>query len=492
MSNNKSIKKNTVLNTFRMALTVLVPLITFPYISRIFLTDGNGKLNFANSVVQILTIIASLGIYTYGVREGTKVRDNKEDFTKLAIELFSINLASTVITYIVLIFLILIHPFNQYRELLLIYGITIGFTALGLDWVYGTYEEYKYITIRQILVQLFTIILMFLFVHEKEDIYIWALISTISSVGANIFNFIYARKYICFSYIRNAMKSICLKKHIIPVLVLFATQLASKVYSNLDTILLGTLTSDHNTGLYSAAVKVNNIVITCFIAMMPVFIPRIVSYLKANDIVNYNNFINKIFKIIIALSLPLVIGIEILSPEIIRILAGEEFIDAALTMRILSPIILISSINNIFYYNIFVPMDKEKNVLICTLVSTLINLIISIILIPALKENGAALGSLIAEFCAFMVAISLYHRESGEKKCKAVGIFNYIIGSIIILIYCIVIKNNIGNIFVSVMVCVIGSIFIYYFYLVFRHDEVGNEISSFIKNNIKKRSAKEK
>ena len=134
-----------------MMMNLLVPIITFSYTARIFLTEGNGQLGFAASTVEILSLFASLGIYTYGVREGTKRRDNFEDFTEFAWELISINIISTALTYAVFLLSVFSIPaFISHRNLLLIYGIQIAFDALGLDWVFGVFEDYEYITKRQI------------------------------------------------------------------------------------------------------------------------------------------------------------------------------------------------------------------------------------------------------------------------------------------------------------------------------------------------------
>lgn len=470
----KSIKTNTILNAIRMMLTVLVPFITFPYTSRIFLTEGNGKLNFANSVVQIFTLFASLGIYSYGVREGAKVRDSKRDFTQLAHELLFINGLSTIITYCLFVICIIFIPsLKRHMLLLVINGITIGFTALGLDWIYGVYEEYKYITIRQIITQIFIIAAMFLFIHNSEDIYLWALISSISGVGANIFNFIHARKYFTYKKIRTANYAVV--RHILPIFILFSTQLASKVYSNIDMILLGVLSTDHHIGIYSASIKINTILITCFTAMSPVFMPRIVEYVKKNEKREYYIFLKKILRMIISLALPAVVGIQILSREIILLLAGNAFYDAAVTMRIISPIILITSCANILYYDVLIPHGKEKYVLGCTLLGAVINLIISCFVIPYWCENGAALGSLISEIISFgMAGIFCY-----KQDCKIIesipNLFNYVLGTIYIVICCLVIKSiTISNILILFSSILFGSIG-YGVILLLRKDPIAEE-----------------
>ena len=487
---NKSLKFNTIINTIRLIILTLVPLITFPYTSRIFLTEGNGQISYVTSVVQVFILFASLGVYNYGIREGSKVRDDKRKFSKLALELFIINIVATLITYILFILMLLYYPnFESYRLLFLINGISIGFTALGLDWIYGVYEEYKYITLRQIIVQIFTVATMFLFVHDKCDIYIWMTLLTISTVGANIFNFIYARRYFCKI---NEIVSIKLKIHIKPVLILFATALAARVYMNLDTILLGTFTTDHNTGLYSAAVKVNTMLITLFSAMTPVFIPRLIESLRTNND-GYHLLLKKVFSLIFSLCIPAVICLEVLTDQMIEILAGPSFADAAFTMRILAPVVLITSCANIIYNNVLIIKGKESNVLLCTVVGAIVNLIVSLILISSLKENGTAIGSLLAETVALIVAILFSVREDRKLKMAIPKVLNYIIGSLAMIGTCYLIKYFCSSAILVLFLAPVLSGIIYVMILIILKDPVANELLVIVNKlitKIKKRGVK--
>ena len=349
-----------------MTLTVVVPLITFPYISRIFLTEGSGKINFVNSVVQVFILFASLGTAVYGVRTGALVKDDREKLSKLGHELLFINILSSILTYVVFLICIFCIPFfAAYQKLLLIAGITIGFSAINPDWIVGVYVDYTYITIRQIIAQIFTVTCIFLFIHDPDDIYLYVSISSASVIIAVILTFFYCRKYVSFR--PNLKYNYKIKPHLMPIMILFATSLAAKVYSNIDTILLGLMAGDSHVGLYAAAVKVNTIIITFFAAMSPVFMPKIVELKERKNIEEYTKLLNRILGLIIGLGVPAVVGMEILSSQIIYIIADKSFATAALTMRILAPIVLLNACANVLYYDVLVPYGKENNVLFCTL-----------------------------------------------------------------------------------------------------------------------------
>ncbi len=229
-------------------MSLLFPLVTFPYASRILLPEGTGKVNFANSIINYFGMLASLGIGTYGIREAAKVRHDKQRLSQFTVELFTINLLSTLIAYILLYISIVVVPkFHEYRMLLYMTSVTIIFTTMGISWLYSAVEEYGYIALRSVVFQVVSIILLFTFVKQKEDYLMYAGIGVVSSVGSNIFNIIHARKFISFT----GLGRLELKKHVKPIFVFFGSTLAISVFTMLDTSMLGFLSTNEEVGFYS-------------------------------------------------------------------------------------------------------------------------------------------------------------------------------------------------------------------------------------------------
>lgn len=234
---NKSIKVNALLNGFRTILNLLFPLITFPYVSRILSVNDIGKYNFSNSIVTYFLLIAALGIDKYAIREGTKYRDNRKRFSKFASDLFSLNVISTLFSYLLLaVFLVLSVKAYDYHTCILILSIQIFFTTLGTEWIYSIYEEYTYITVRSIIFKLISIALLFIFVRREGDYLAYTIITVIASVGANILNFVNARK---FCDIKLHFKGVNWKSMVVPVLIIFASNVAIQIYVNADITMLG-------------------------------------------------------------------------------------------------------------------------------------------------------------------------------------------------------------------------------------------------------------
>lgn len=105
---NKSLGINAVLNGIKNIMSVVFPLITFPYVSRVLQVENLGKYNFANSVNSYFILLAALGISTYAIREGAKYKGDREKISKFSSEIFSINICSMLISYIILILAIIV------------------------------------------------------------------------------------------------------------------------------------------------------------------------------------------------------------------------------------------------------------------------------------------------------------------------------------------------------------------------------------------------
>ena len=166
----KSIKVNFLMNAFLTCSNFIFPLITFPYVSRVLLADGNGKINFATAIVNYFMLFASLGMPLYGVRTCAIVRDDRKKLSRTVKELFTISMVATALSLVVLLVMIGIVPkFQEYRGLLLVLSSNIWLQTLGMDWLYQALEEYSYITVRSVAFKIVGIILMFMFVHEHGD-----------------------------------------------------------------------------------------------------------------------------------------------------------------------------------------------------------------------------------------------------------------------------------------------------------------------------------
>ena len=391
----KSLKLNFIMNAILTMSSFIFPLITFPYISRVLQPSGNGKVNFMLSVITYFNMFAQLGIPTYGIRACAMVRDDKVQLTRTVHELLLINIVTTIITYIVLFFAILFVPrLHQDKTLAIIMSFTIVLTTIGIEWLYKALEQYTYITIRSIFFKIVSIVFMFMLVHAKSDYVTYGAITTIASSGSFILNLINAHKYIGFKPVGNYN----IKKHMKPVFIFFAMSIATTIYTNLDSVMLGFMKTDADVGYYTAAVKIKNILVSLVTSLGTVLLPRAAYYIEKGENEEFTNLSRKAMNFVILSALPLMIYFMIFAKNGIFFLSGSAYAGSIAPMQIIMPTILFIGISNLTGIQILVPLGKENIVLISTIIGAIVDLIINMILIPSMASSGAAIGTLCAEF----------------------------------------------------------------------------------------------
>lgn len=394
MQKNKSIAYNFVFNFLKTLSNVLFPVITFSYSARLLGVDGVGKVNFAKSFILYFSMIAMLGMNYYGTREAAKLRDHKQKLSKYVHEMLMINFISTEVAYLILLILLLVIPkLQNYMLLLLINSTSIVLTGMGMEWLYQAMEEYRYIATRSMIFQVISICMMILLVRSKSDLYSYAWIMVFAGSGSYILNFINSRKYIEFRWYGNYE----IKKHLVPILWLFAMTVSIEFYTVLDSTMLGLLKGDIEVGLYTAAVRINKIVNTLITSFGVVLIPRLSYYIGKGKTNSLEVLIEKAYHFVFLFSVPACIGLYMLSDDIILLFSGRDFWRAACTMRLLTPIVLVIPFSVVTNLQIFVPMGKEKLILRSTCAGAITNFICNMLLIPKFSENGAAVATVLAE-----------------------------------------------------------------------------------------------
>lgn len=460
MSDNKitihSIKYNFVMNTILRMSSFIFPLITFPYVSRILGASLNGKISFASSYVNYFTMVAQLGIPTYGIRACAQVRDNKSDLSKTVQELFIINSITMVLSYAVLLCTVFLIP-RVYRDhtVVLISSVTVILSCIGMEWFYQGIEQYDYITIRNIIFKFISIGLMFCFVHKPEDYVIYAGINVLGTVGSNALNFIRIRKFVFIRPIGNYD----LKRHLRPIMVLFLFTVAATIYTSLDSVMLGFMSTDEEVGYYAAAIKMRNILYSLVTSLGTVLLPRASYLIKEKKFDEFGYLIKKSFQFIAVLSFPLTLFFVCESKDTIYFLAGNGYQGAITAMMIITPTIIFAGFSNITGIQILIPLGLEKYTVISTCGGALTDLVLNAIFIPKYGSAGAAFGTLIAELVVLIMQIIFLVREkmSDFLKIDYANILKILISSAVPLFVILMVKQviTISSSFVSLLVCAI-------------------------------------
>ncbi len=413
----KSISINLIANGIKTLMSVLFPLITFPYASRVLGATGIGKVNYATSIISYFSMFAALGIATYAIREGARIRDDKEKFSKFAKEMLNINLLTTVIAYVALLIFLCLPILKNYKILLIILSGTIVFTTIGMEWLFVIKEEYAYITKRAVLFQFLSLILLFLLVRSKEDYGWYAALTVISSGGSAIWNLVYSRKLV------NWRQKITpeYKKHLKPIFLIFGTSIASSIYMTMDTTMLGAMSGDKATGIYTAAVKINTVVSTLIGTISSTILPRVSYYIGNGLKKEYEKLMQSSMDLLMMVAMPVAIGMMCTSDILILLFSGAEFLPGSTAAKILSAKVVIAAINRVLAYQICIPYKRDKEVLLSTSGGALFNLIANAALIPIWGVNGASIATFFSEVVVFIILFRYTHKYFPVHRLYARG-----------------------------------------------------------------------
>ena len=424
---SKSLRLNAFFNVVRNVLRLIFPLITFPYVSRVLMPEGIGKVNFANSIVMYFYTIASLGIGSYGIREAAKIRNDRLALAKFTKEMLSINIVSTLVSYILLAAsLVFVKKFESYRILIIVNSSSIILNTIGFEWLYSALEEYGYITLRSIIFQIVSLALTFILVRNSDDVVNYALVSVISNVGSNVCNLIHARRYLD---LKTKVK-LEIKKHLKPIFLLFFSSIAITVFSILDTSMVGFIKDDVEVGYYTSASKIIRMIRDLFPAISTVMFARVSYYVGTKETQKIKEVTGQIFNLFYALSIPICMGFILLMKPILLLMCGSEFLPAVAVGQVLAPLVILSSISGYLSGAILISFGREKIYMYVEVGAALLDIVLNFAFIPKYGALGAGIATLITELVMFIVFhISVKNEISGVKIKKA--LVQYIISSVI-------------------------------------------------------------
>lgn len=396
------------MNAILSMSSFIFPLITFPYVSRILLPEGTGKVSFATSLISYFLMFAQLGIPTYGIRACAKVRDNKEELSRTAQELLIINLVMSAISYALLFLALRFVPrLQEDRPLYIVVSLSIIFNTIGMEWFYKALEQYTYITVRSIIFKFVALVAMFALVHTQDDYVIYGGITILAASASGICNFFHAHKYITIRPVGGYQ----FKRHLRAVAVFFAMACATTIYTHLDTVMLGFMATDTDVGYYNAAVKIKTILVSIVTSLGTVLLPRASYYVEHGKMDEFRNVSRKAMNFVFAVACPLMLYFMLFAKQGIYFLSGEAYTGSILPMQIIMPTLLLIGLTNILGIQMLVPLGREKIVLYSEIAGAVTDVILNALLIPKYASAGAAIGTLAAEFVVFVVQFVALRKE---------------------------------------------------------------------------------
>ena len=407
----KSLQKNFLYNVLYQILLVILPLITAPYISRTLGATAVGVYSYTYSVAYYFLLIAMLGIGNHGNRSVAAVRDDREKLNKTFSSIYSLQVMTFSIAILAYPFyLVLFVKDNRLIVLLQLIYVTSGLFDIG--WLFFGLEQFKLTVARNTLIKISTVVLMFVFVHKPSDLWKYTLIMSAGTLFSQAYLWLYVKKYVSFK--KCSVKEIA--SNIKPVLILFIPVLAYSIYKVMDKIMLGNMSSYDQVGFYNNAEKIINIPMGIITALGTVMLPRMSNIVANGDKKRVDDYIRISAKLVTLLSSAIAFGLMGVSSVLAPVFFGDEFIACGEIIRLLSVTVFFIAWANVIRTQYLIPNKRDSIYLTSTMVGAILNLIINWMLIPKYQANGAAFGTIVAEFSVMLVQMVAVKNELPMRK----------------------------------------------------------------------------
>ena len=420
-----SLGKNAIFNLLYQVVNMVFPLISASYVARVLSPAGVGEVSYAQNIVSYFVMFAALGIPQHGVRVIARCKEDPLTSDRAFSELVALNAVSTAIctaAYFVSVFLL----FRQNFLLHLVFGLELVFNFINIDWMYQGREEYTYISLRNILVKLLSLALLFLLVKERSDYILYAVIVCLGHGCNYIFNVLHLR-----GRVRFTLQGLQIRRHLQPVFVFMLSGIASSLYSKVDITMLGQMAQKEDVGFYTNAFKLIGVAIAAATSLSAVFLPRL-SSVYADDRKAYGDYVSAGLKMLLLLAVPCCFGLAVVAKELTLVLFGEEFLPAARTLRILAPLILIRGIGDLLCYQVMVSSGNERKFVRAYLLASAVNILLNAVLIPRFQHNGAAFASVVSELTVNGVLL-LHSLRIVRPKVERRFLFSVLAGVLVML-----------------------------------------------------------
>lgn len=431
-----SVKKNFIYNIFYQILVIIIPLITTPYIARVIGAEGVGIQSYTYSIANYFVLFAMLGVNNHGNRSIAMVRDDKEKLSKTFWSIYSLQ----AIMAIVMIVIYIGYTMSFVRENKIIACIQLIYiisALLDINWFFFGMEQFKITVTRNTIIKLLTMLSIFIFVKDKNDLYLYSLILALGILLSQSILWLYIKKYISFVKVKKED----IIKQIKPNLILFIPVIAISLYKIMDKIMLGSMSNMVQVGFYENSEKIINIPLGIITALGTVMLPKM-SNLQAKGLEEESKkYIDLSIQFAMLLAIGSAFGLIGVGPKLIPIFLGSEFISCISIVSLLSVTILFLAWANVIRTQFLIPRKFDKVYITSTILGAIVNLVVNLLLIRKLGAIGAAIGTIFAEG-----TVAIYQTVNVRKY---LNIKNYFKKSIIYIIpgtiMCIVIRY-IGNI----------------------------------------------
>ena len=406
-----SIKKNIAYSSILTVSGYLFPLITFPYVTRVLGVNNIGICNFVDSVVYYFIVFSMMGVGKVGVREIARAKHSKAELDKTFSSLLSLNLLFTVFSILVLFICVGFVPkFQEYHQMFYIGAAKILANSLLIEWLFTGLENFKFITVRSILVRALYVIAVFIFVRNPEDYIVYFLLTTLMYVVNSAINVFYSRRFVKFS-----LKHISVSSFIKPFMIIGFYIILTNTYTTFNVTYLGLVRDTVEVGYYYTATKLYSIIMSLFTAFTGVMIPRMSSLLVEGKENEFKRLTKQSVDVLFAFAMPLILISEICAPQIVRIIAGEGYGGSIVPMRIVTPLMVVIGYEQIIILQMLMPLKKDSAILINSMIGAAVGLSANLLIVGKYGAVGTSIVWVVSELAVLASAQCFIDKYVGFK-----------------------------------------------------------------------------
>ena len=386
--------KNYLYNLSYQILTIILPIITVPYVTRIFTSEDLGNYGFYNSIVSYFSLFAMLGIGLYGTKQIAAASDVSSTFWNI----YAIQLIASLISIFVYVILILCIP-TMSEIIPLILFISLFSKIIDISWLFAGKEDFKKITLRNTVVKVVGVISIFTFIKNSEDLYLYILLIVVFDFLGQVVMWVPAKKFIK----RPSFNMKIMKKNLHPIVLLFLPQVAISLYVVLDRTLLGLLGSYSDVGIYEQGQKLTSIIYKIVSSLGVVMLPRVANLLSERRDKEAQNMVKFSFILYNLIIFPMMFGLIAVNEVFVELFLGKDFQDVKYVLYITTINIMLVGWTNILGHQVLVVRNKNKEFMLSTTIPAFVSVAVNITVIPFFGYIGASITAVVVEILAFAI-----------------------------------------------------------------------------------------
>ncbi|MBS5949714.1 MAG: oligosaccharide flippase family protein [Clostridium sp.] len=477
---SKNVIRNYLYNSLYQLLTIITPIITTPYISRVIGAEGIGTYTSTLGVSQLFCIIGMFGMLNYGSKSIAYVRDNSKELTRTFWNIWLVQLIfSSISLFLYFAFFVKYNALDLKEVFIIQSPIVIG-ALFDISWLYMGLEDFKKTVSRNILVKVVGIVCIFLFVKTSDDLYKYIAINSISTFLGILTLWMFVKQYVR----RFDISTFKISEHLRGAFLMLIPQLSVHFYTGLDRTVIGSLSNDIEVGFYDQAQKISRIALSLVTSLSTVLMPRIANMFSKNNTEKIEEYLSKSLNFTVLISCLLMAGIMGVTNDFVPIFFGEEFIAIIPYMIFTSLIVLFIPLGGVFANQYALPTGKNKEYITPLILAAVINITLNIILVPKLGALGGVISIILTEFITMLIRVVSLRKYINIKKMTK-GIYIYIVVAFITSISTIMFgklfEPSIVSIIIEGVFCTVLYCILIYISSSFIREEVKNIINKYNK-----------